>query len=42
MPYVPTDRRVGLELTRHAETQGELNYLLSLDALDYLDRHGLS
>lgn len=42
MPYVDKTRRVGLELTRHAESQGELNYLLTLDMLDYLDRHGLS
>lgn len=42
MPYVLQNRRVALELTRHAETQGELNYLLTLEMLDYLDRHGLS
>lgn len=42
MPYVPVERRVGLELTRHAGTPGELNYLITLDMLDYLDRHGLS
>ena len=42
MPYVLQIRRVDLELTRHAETTGELNYLFTLDALDYLDRHQLS
>lgn len=42
MPYVLKSRRVELELTRHAETPGELNFLLTTEALDYLDRHGLS
>ena len=42
MPYVLKSRRVELELTRHAETPGELNFLVSTDMLDYLDRHGLS
>lgn len=42
MPYVLGNRRVALELTRHAESRGELNFLLTIDMLDYLDRHGLS
>lgn len=42
MPYVLPTERVALEMTHQAETAGELNYLLSLVMLDYLDRHGLS
>lgn len=42
MPYVPAARRTPLELTRHAESAGELNYLITLDMLDHLERHGLS
>ncbi len=42
MPYVLNSRRVELELTRHAETMGELNFLVTIEMLDYLDRHGLS
>lgn len=42
MPYIKKTDRVSLELTRHATTPGELNYLLTVTALDYLDRHKLS
>lgn len=42
MPYVEKVERVTLEMTHQAESAGELNYLLSLNMLDYLDRHGLS
>lgn len=42
MPYVTNARRYELEITRHAETAGELNFTITTDILDYLDRHGLS
>jgi hypothetical protein len=42
MPYVKKPKRVELEMFRHAESAGDLNYLITLDMLDYLDRHGLS
>jgi hypothetical protein len=42
MPYIPKADRVPLEMTRHAKGPGELNYLLSITALDYLDHHRLS
>lgn len=42
MPYVAKADRVGLELSHHATTPGELNYLLSITVLDYLERQGLS
>lgn len=42
MPYIDKKDRVPLEMTRHAKTPGELNYLLTLTMLDYLDHHKLS
>lgn len=42
MPYVSKKDRVPLELTRNAKTPGELNYLLTVTALDYLDHHKLN
>lgn len=42
MPYIEKKDRIPLEMTRHARTPGELNYLLTLTALDYLDHHKLS
>lgn len=42
MPYIEDAKRNSLEITHHSTNQGELNYLLSITALDYLDRHGLS
>lgn len=42
MPYINSDDRVSLEISHHARNPGELNYLISMVMLDYLDRHGLS
>lgn len=42
MPYIKKEHRVPLELSRHPNTPGELNYLLTVTCLDYLDRHKLS
>lgn len=41
VPYIKKQDRVPLEMSRHAQTPGELNYLLTITALDYLDRHKL-
>ncbi len=41
-PYIPKPDRVPLEMSHHASTPGELNYLLTITALDYLDHHKLS
>lgn len=42
MPYIQNEDRVSLEITHHARNPGELNYLISMVMLDYLDRGGLS
>lgn len=40
MPYINKARRLDIEFTHQAETAGELNYLLTLTCLDYVQRHG--
>lgn len=42
MPYVRKIRRTDLEITRLAENPGDLNYLITLDCLDYIERHGMN
>jgi len=43
MPYIHEDARGELDWAdRHAETAGELNYMITVELVEYLDRKGLS
>lgn len=41
MPYIDKDRRVDL-IFEEAETPGELNYLLTVEIMSYIQTNGLS
>jgi hypothetical protein len=41
MPYIKPERRNDL-WSGHPETAGELNFLLTREAISYVERHGLS
>lgn len=39
MPYISEEARLRLGAGRIATSPGELNYIITLELLDYLDRH---
>lgn len=41
MPYIKSERRLVVD-EEHTDTPGELNYVLTLDAIEYVQRRGLS
>lgn len=42
MPYIPNEARVEIALNGEAETPGELNYILTVECLRYLEHNGES
>ena len=42
MPYIQNERKASLDLGNNIENPGELNYILSLVLIEYLNSHGLS
>ncbi len=42
MPYVSPEIRDELDRARRAQTPGELNYVLTLEIIEYLEEKGLS